>query len=65
MSLPANTKTALKATSHGAHISLMNSTKHNIANANNIMRSVVVRMVDEGSPANARSVDKILNLPNG
>jgi hypothetical protein len=31
--------------------------------SNNVVRHSSARMLDEGSPANARAVDKILRLP--
>jgi hypothetical protein len=41
----------------------MNEVKGNVASSNNIVRHSSARMLDEGSPANARAVDKILRLP--
>ncbi len=48
------------AKAHSAH---MNSAKHNVASANNIVRHSVARSVDEPSPGNAAASRKILALP--
>lgn len=61
--LPARVKAVLRTESVGAHTQHMNEAKSNIASSNNIVRHSSARMLDEGSPANARAVDKILNLP--
>lgn len=63
--LPARVAAVLRTESVGAHTQHMHEAKSNIASSNNITRHSAARMVDEGSPANARAVDKILRLPNG
>lgn len=63
MSLPANVKTLLTAESSGAHTQHMTESKSNIANSNNIIRHSAARQLDEPSPQQARSIDKILRLP--
>lgn len=63
--LPDNVRTTLRAHASATHTHHMNEIKGNIASSNNIVRHSSARMLDEGSPANARSVDKILRLPNG
>jgi hypothetical protein len=61
--LPPNVKTTLRAHSAATHTHHMNEVKGNVASSNNIVRHSSARMLDEGSPANARAVDKILRLP--
>lgn len=61
--LPPNVKTKLHATGHAGNLNHWSEIKSNIASSNNIVRHSAARMVDEGSPANARAVDKILSLP--
>ena len=61
--LPPNVKTKLHASAHAQHILHWSEIKSNVASSNNIVRHSAARMVDEGSPANARAVDKILALP--
>lgn len=46
-----------------AHSNHMASIKANIGNSNSIVRHTVARQLDEPSPAEARSIDKILRLP--
>lgn len=62
-SLPVNLLNGLRAHAKGAHTHHMNELKGNIMSSNNVVRHSAARMVDEGSPANARAVDKILRLP--
>lgn len=61
--LPPNVRTALRAHATAAHHHYLNELKGNIMSANNVFRHSSARMLDEGSPANARAVDKILRLP--
>ena len=63
MAIPANVKTKLQSSSHGAHIGHMAEAKSNVASSNNIVRHSAARMVDEPSPQQARAIDKILRLP--
>lgn len=63
MSLPENVATILRTESVGAHSQHMTEAKSNISNSNNIIRHSAARMIDEPSPAQARSIDKILRLP--
>lgn len=55
----------LRVSSRGAHVNHMTSVKANVASSNNIVRHSAARKVDEPSPATARSIDKVLRLPNG
>ena len=58
-----NVKTKIQATSHTAHVHRMHTSTANISSANNIIRHSMARQVDEPSPQQARSIDKILNTP--
>jgi hypothetical protein len=61
--IPENVLTILRTHATSAHHHHMTEVKGNIASSNNIVRHSSARMLDEGSPANARAVDKILRLP--
>lgn len=61
--IPENVLTILRAHATSAHNHHMNEIKGNFGSSNNIVRHSSARMLDEGSPANARAVDKILRLP--
>lgn len=61
--LPDNVKTKLHARTIGAHGSIMAEAKQNVLSSNNIVRHSAARQLDEPSPAQARSIDKILRLP--
>jgi len=61
--IPANVKTKLQASSHGAHIQHMGEAKSNIASSSSIVRHSAARMIDEPSPQQARAIDKILRTP--
>jgi len=61
--IPANVKTKLEATFHSNHTHHMGIIKGNIAAANNLMRHITTRLVNEPTPQQARSIDKILRLP--
>ena len=63
MAIPANVKTKIQASSHGAHVQRMHNSSANVQSSNNIVRHSAARMVDEPSPQQARSIDKILRLP--
>lgn len=62
-SLPANVRVALQQEMIASHTQHLAEAKSNVSNAANILRHSAVRMVDEGSPASARAVDKILRNP--
>ena len=61
--LPPNVRTILRAQATVAHNLQMIETKANIATAGTQVRLSSGRMLDEGSPANAAAVAKILRLP--
>lgn len=61
--LPKNMAALIRAESAASHTQHMFDVKSNIASSGNIVRHSAARMLDEGSPANARAVDKILRLP--
>ena len=61
--IPANVKTKIQASSMAAHKAYMEQVKQNISSATSIVRHSVARQLDEPSPAQARSIDKILRLP--
>lgn len=63
MALPVNVKAKLEASFHAAHTTYMIEAKSNVRSANNVIRHSAARMFDEPSPAQARAIDKILNLP--
>lgn len=61
--LPPRVHALLKTESAGAHTQHMAEAKSNISNSNSIVRHSAARMVDEPTPAAARSIDKILRNP--
>lgn len=61
--LPTNVKTLLHTGFHTSHGSINTEAQQNVLSANNIVRHSAARMVDEPSPQQARSIDKILRLP--
>lgn len=61
--LPTNVKTLLHTDFHTVHASVSAEAQENVLSANNIVRHSAARMVDEPSPQQARSIDKILRLP--
>jgi len=63
MAIPINTKSKLEATFHSAHMHHMVLCKGNIGAVNNLLRHIATRMVNEPTPQQARSIDKILRLP--
>ncbi len=63
MAIPPNVKTKIQASFHQAHSVVMQESKGNIQSANNIVRHSAARMIDEPSPQQARSIDKILRTP--
>ena len=62
-SLPKNVLTILHSESAGAHTQHMAGIKANKGLTNHIVRASAAKQFDEPSPAQARAVDKVLQLP--
>lgn len=61
--MPPNILNGLRMHAKGAHTHHMNELKGNIGSSNNVVRHSAARMLDEGSPANAAAIRKVLALP--
>jgi hypothetical protein len=61
--LPENVRTHIIAKSSHAHSALMKESMVNWQNSNNLVRLTTVRQLDELDMAEARAVDKVLQLP--
>jgi hypothetical protein len=63
MALPPNLLGVLHGNAAIAHTTHMQGKRANISSSNNLSRHTIVRQLDEPSPTEARSIDKILRLP--
>lgn len=63
MAIPANVMTQLQSLSQEQFQHNMTVSEANIVSAGNIMRHVAATQMDELQPAEARAVDKVLQLP--
>lgn len=61
--LPTNVRTHIIAKGSQVHSQLVKETVGNFQNTNNIVRMAMAKALDEFDSAEARAIDKVLQLP--
>ena len=63
MSLPANVKAQIQASSRKYHVIHMQQAKINVREQSSMTRTIANRQLDEPGPEEARAMDKVFRLP--